>query len=41
MHDWNITRNYVIFMDLPLVVDLADAVTGSDPVGFKPECGAG
>jgi len=40
MHDWNITRNYVIFMDLPLVFDLDDAVSGSDPFGFKPECGA-
>jgi carotenoid cleavage dioxygenase len=27
-------------MDLPLVFDLDDAVSGSDPFGFKPECGA-
>ena len=40
MHDWNITRNYVIFMDLPLVFDIDQAVSGSDPFGFKPECGA-
>ena len=40
MHDWNITRNYVIFMDLPLVFDLDQAVSGSDPFGFRPECGA-
>ena len=40
MHDWNITRNYVIFMDLPLVFDIDEAVNGSDPFGFKPECGA-
>ena len=40
MHDWNITRNFVIFMDLPLVFDIEDAVNGSDPFGFKPECGA-
>jgi carotenoid cleavage dioxygenase len=24
MHDWNVTRNHVIFMDLPLVFDLAN-----------------
>jgi len=40
MHDWNITRNYVIFMDLPLVFDLDQAVSGADPFGFRPECGA-
>ena len=40
MHDWNITRNYVIFMDLPLVFDMDQAIDGGDPFGFKPECGA-
>ena len=40
MHDWNITRNYVIFMDLPLVFDIDQATGGGDPFGFKPECGA-
>ena len=40
MHDWNITRNYVIFMDLPLVFDMDQAIGGGDPFGFKPECGA-
>ena len=40
MHDWNITRNYVIFMDLPLVFDIEQASSGSDPFGFRPECGA-
>ena len=40
MHDWNITRNYVIFMDLPLVFDMDKAVEGGDPFGFRPECGA-
>lgn len=40
MHDWNITRNFVIFMDLPLVFDMEQAMGGSDPFGFKPECGA-
>ena len=40
MHDWNITRNYVVFMDLPIVSDLDLAVTTGSPFGFKPECGA-
>jgi len=40
MHDWNITRNYVIFMDLPLVFDIDQAMGGEDPFGFRPECGA-
>ena len=40
MHDWNITRNFVIFMDLPLVFDMEQAMGGSDPFGFRPECGA-
>ena len=30
MHDWNITRNFVIFMDLPLVFDMDKAVEGGD-----------
>ena len=40
MHDWNITRNYVVFMDLPLVFDMDSAVRGDEPFGFKPEYGA-
>ena len=40
MHDWNITRNYVVFMDLPIVSDMDLAVTTGSPFGFKPECGA-
>ena len=40
MHDWNITRNYVIFMDLPLVFDLEGAMRGEAPFGFKPDAGA-
>lgn len=40
MHDWNITRNYVIFMDLPLVFDLQAAMSGNPPFGFRPEVGA-
>ena len=40
MHDWNVTRHYVIFMDLPLVFDLEAAMRGESPFGFKPEVGA-
>ncbi len=40
MHDWNITRHHVIFMDLPLVFDLGAAMRGEAPFGFKPEVGA-
>ncbi len=40
MHDWNVTRNHVIFMDLPLIFDLEAAMKGESPFGFKPEAGA-
>ncbi len=40
MHDWNITRNHVVFMDLPLVFDLKAAMQGQAPFGFKPDAGA-
>ena len=36
MHDWNITRNYVVFMDLPIVSDMDLAATTGSPFGFKP-----
>ncbi len=39
MHDFNVTRNYVIFMDLPLVLDLSLVETGV-PFGFHPSAGA-
>lgn len=32
MHDFNITRNYVIFMDLPAVFDLSLAMKGEMPI---------
>ena len=32
MHDFNITRNYVIFMDLPAVFDLQLAMRGEMPI---------
>lgn len=35
MHDWNVTRNHVIFMDLPIVFALEHG-----GFAFKPECGA-
>lgn len=40
MHDWNITRNHVVFMDLPVVFSLQDAMRGLPPLRFKPEAGA-
>lgn len=40
MHDWNITRNHVVFMDLPIVSDMELAMKTGSPFGFKPECGA-
>jgi carotenoid cleavage dioxygenase-like enzyme len=40
MHDWNITRNHVIFMDLPMVFDLALAAKGSMPIRWSDDYGA-
>ena len=40
MHDWNITENYVVFMDLPIISDMNLAVETGSPFGFKPEFGA-
>jgi len=35
MHDFNITRNHVIFMDLPAVFDMQKAMTGDGmPIGW-------
>ncbi|XOV82745.1 MAG: carotenoid oxygenase family protein [bacterium] len=39
MHDFNITENYTIFMDLPLVLDLELLATGV-PFSFNKEAGA-
>jgi carotenoid cleavage dioxygenase-like enzyme len=39
MHDFNITERYVIFMDLPLVLDLELLSTGV-PFSFKKDAGA-
>jgi len=35
MHDFNITRNYVIFMDLPAVFDLEMAMRGEMPIHWS------
>jgi carotenoid cleavage dioxygenase len=35
MHDFNITRNYVIFMDLPAVFDLDLAMAGEMPIHWS------
>jgi carotenoid cleavage dioxygenase len=45
MHDWNITRNFVIFMDLPLLFDLSlltekSIQDGTPPLRWLPERGA-
>lgn len=37
MHDWNVTRNHVIFMDLPLAFSLEGPNPG---FGWRPESGA-
>lgn len=40
MHDFNITRNHVIFMDLPVVFDLALASRATMPYRWDDEYGA-
>jgi carotenoid cleavage dioxygenase-like enzyme len=35
MHDWNVTRHHVVFMDLPIVFAMEHG-----GFAFKPECGA-
>ena len=40
MHDFNITANRVIFMDLPVVFDLDLAMAGSMPFSFQRDNGA-
>lgn len=39
MHDFNVTRNHVVFMDLPVVFDLASIETGL-PFTFDRDAGA-
>jgi carotenoid cleavage dioxygenase-like enzyme len=40
MHDWNITRNYVVFMDLPMVFDLSLLAQGGIPIRWSDDYGA-
>jgi carotenoid cleavage dioxygenase-like enzyme len=40
IHDFNITRNHVIFMDLPLVWDLAELSGGGLPIRWSDDYGA-
>ena len=40
VHDFNITRNHVIFMDLPLVWDMAKAAENGIPIGWSDDYGA-
>ena len=35
MHDFNVTRNYIIFMDLPAVFDLEMAMRGEMPIHWS------
>ena len=40
MHDWGVTRNHVIFMDLPMVFDLQAMADGGMPIRWSDEYGA-
>ena len=40
MHDFMITRDHAIFMDLPVVFDLDNAVKGGSPIGWDDNYGA-
>jgi carotenoid cleavage dioxygenase len=40
MHDFNVTRNYVIWMDLPAVWDLEKATAGGLPIRWDESYGA-
>lgn len=40
MHDWNVTRNHVVFMDLPVRFDLGRVGVEAAPFGFDPDAGA-
>ncbi len=40
MHDFNVTRNYVIFMDLPVVFDIEMAMRGTMPYRWDDNYGA-
>lgn len=40
IHDFNITRDHVVWMDLPVCFDLEKAVAGAAPFGWRPDNGA-
>jgi carotenoid cleavage dioxygenase len=40
MHDFMITRDHAIFMDLPVVFDLEKAMRGEVPIGWSDDYGA-
>ena len=40
MHDWNVTENHVVFMDLPVRFGLERAMEGDQPFGWDPASGA-
>jgi len=40
VHDFAISRNYAIFMDLPVTFDLETAISGGMPFGWNPGYGA-
>ena len=40
MHDFMITRDHAIFMDLPVVFDLDNAAKGGSPIGWDDNYGA-
>ena len=40
MHDFNVTRNFTIFMDLPMVFDLEAAAQGGMPIRWSDDYGA-
>ena len=40
MHDWNVTRNHIVFMDLPVIFDMEMAGEGGFPIRWSDEYGA-
>jgi len=40
VHDFNITENYVVWMDLPVVFDMEMAMQGLFPFAWKPDYGS-
>jgi len=40
MHDWNVTENHVVFMDLPMIFDLSLLAQGGIPIRWSDDYGA-